>query len=179
MKRIIFMLVLAMSAGALFAQSVPGFPMTKKEKRKAEQEKQYQLNKEMLENRDFVLEADYLQNKYGHRFLVNSNINFVAVDSTTAIIQIGSDYRVGANGVGGVTAKGKITRWVLKENTKQKTFYLSINVMTPIGIYDLHFSIDSSGRATAMLSGLSPGELTFEGNMVPYSESAVYEGMSL
>ena len=39
----------------------------------------------MLDNKDFVLESDFLQDRYGNRILVNSTINFVAVDSTDAI----------------------------------------------------------------------------------------------
>ena len=133
----------------------------------------------MLENRDFVLEANYLQDRFGNRRMVNSVINFVAVDSATAIIQVGSDYRNGPNGVGGVTAKGKITKWQLTEDKKSISFYLTINVLTSIGIYDLHFSIGLWGSSTVRLSGLSAGQLTFEGNLVPYSESSVYEGRSL
>ena len=180
MKKIFFILLLAMSSSVLFAQKADDHSsMTRKEKREAELEKQYQLNKQMLENKDFVLQANYLQNKYGRRFFVNSTINFVAVDSTTAVIQVGSDFRLGPNGVGGVTAKGKITHWKLTENEKQKSFNLTINVMTSIGIYDLQFSIGSSGYATASLTGLTAGHLTFEGELVPYSQSSVYEGQSL
>ncbi|MDD4968542.1 MAG: DUF4251 domain-containing protein [Paludibacter sp.] len=179
MKKIIIILLLAIPGIGLLAQKkAANSPVTKVEKQDSDLEKQYQLNKYMLENRDFVLEADYLQNRYGRRSVVNSTINFVAVDSTTAIIQIGSDFRVGSNGVGGVTAKGKITSWKLTENTKNMTFNLYLNVMTNIGIYDLYFSISSSGKSTALLTGLTAGQLTFEGDLVPHSESSVYEGFS-
>ena len=180
MKKTIIILLLAFASGVLFAQqSGQRVMLTAKEKKDSIAESQYQLNKYMLENRDFVLEANYLQDRRGNRRIVNSTINFVAIDSTTAIIQVGSDYRNGPNGVGGVTAKGKITRWVLTENKKQKSFNLSINVMTSIGFYDLFFSIGSWGESTARLTGLSAGELTFEGNVEPYSASRVYEGRSL
>jgi hypothetical protein len=152
---------------------------TGKEKRKAEMEKQYEMTKQMLLTRNFVLEADHLQDRYGNRVIVSSTINFLAVDSATAIIQIGSDSGVGPNGVGGITAKGNIGRWKLKENKKQKSFDLSINVTTSIGIYDLNFMIGPMGNATARLTGLRAGQLTFEGDLVPYTESAVYEGRSL
>ena len=178
MKKIIFILFMAITTTGLVAQEVHSTSMTKKEKRQAEQEQQYQLNRQMLENRNFVLEADYLENKYGHRFLVNSTINFVAVDSATAVIQVGSDYRPGKNGVGGVTAKGSITHWALKEDTKHKTFYLTVNVMSSIGIFDVRFTIDSNGHTTALLTGMGPGRLTFDGNLVPHSQSSTYEGQS-
>lgn len=179
MKRIVFILMLFITTPVLSVWGVDSTPLTKKEKKEAELEKQYQLNKYMLENKDFVLQADYLENKYGHRFIVNRSINFVAVDSTIAVIQVGSDAaRLGANGVGGVTAKGNITRWKLKENKKQRTFYLSMSVMTSIGIYDLQFTIGPSENSSALLTGLTAGQLTFDGELLPHSESSVYEGES-
>lgn len=152
---------------------------TGNEKEYVEEKNQYQSYKDMIENRDFVLEADYLQDRHGNRAFVSNTINFVAVDSTTAIIQVGSNYRIGPNGVGGVTAKGKITSWKLSENEKDETFTLFTTVLTPIGIYDLQFFIGSSGNSTVRLTGLTLGELTFEGDVVPYSQSSVYEGQSL
>lgn len=180
MKRIIIILILAFLSNVILAQTGDKNPAaTRKEKRNAEIEEQFQLNKSMLENRDFVLEADRLLDKRGNTFIVNSTINFVAVDSATAVIQIGSNYRLGPNGVGGVTAKGKITNWKLTENKKQKSFNLTINVMTTIGIYDLSFMIGPLNSATATLTGLRAGQLTFEGRLIPYTESSVYEGQSL
>ncbi len=179
MKRLIVLLGFVVSASFLFAQGVDENNLTKKEKRNAETAKQYEITKNMLENRDFVLQTDYLQDRYGNRFFVSSNINFVAVDSTMATIQVGSNFRMGPNGVGGVTAKGEITKWELTANDKNKTFGLSINVMTPIGIYDLYFSIGASGGGTATLTGLSSGRLTFDGNLVPWENSSVYVGQHL
>ena len=177
MKKIVAILLMSILSTALFAQD--GASLSKKEKRQIELEKQYQQTKLLLESKSFVLETDFLQDKYGNRAFVSSTINFVAVDSTDAVIQIGSDFRVGPNGLGGVTAKGKITKWELKENEKRKNFNLSINVMTAIGIYDLRFSIGSSGSASALLTGLRRGQLTFDGDLVPMDESIVYEGQSI
>ncbi len=168
--------VLAVFANMAFAGGQN--EMSNKAKKEAKAEKDYQLTKQMLENKNFVLESDFLQDRYGNRVFVNSTINFVAVDSAEAVIQIGSNYRMGYNGVGGITAKGRITNWELKED-KRHNFTLSMNVMTSIGMYDLHFSISSSGRATARLTGLRPGQLTFDGDLVPIEESRVYEGRSI
>jgi len=180
MKRLILFFGLIISASILFAQgNDENATLTKKEKRNAELEKEFQLTKSMLENKDFVLETDYLQDRYGNRVLVNSTINFVAVDSTEAIIQIGSNFRIGPNGVGGVTAKGKITKWELTENQKSKAFTLSMNVMTTIGIYDLVINIGASGRGSATLTGMRSGRLTFDGNLVPWEESSVFVGQHL
>lgn len=180
MKKLIIFLILVISSGLIYGQGTDEkVPMTKKEMRHAEFEKQYQLTKSMLENKEFVLESDYLQNRYGFRIPVNSSINFVAIDSTTAIIQTGSNFWNGPNGVGGVTAKGQITKWDLTENAKNKSFNLRINVMSNIGIYDLNFSISPSTGATADLTGLRAGRLTFDGELVPWSQSSIFVGQHL
>lgn len=180
MKRLVIFFGLIISASILFAQGNDDNQMlTRKEKRNAETEKNFQLTKSMLENKDFVLETDYLQDRYGNRILVNSTINFVAVDSTEAIIQIGSNFRIGPNGVGGVTTKGRITKWELTENQKNKAFTLSMNVMTTIDIYDLFINIGASGRGTATLTGMRSGRLTFDGNFVPWEKSSVFVGQHL
>lgn len=180
MKRFVVIFALIISVSIIFAQgNDENAVLTKKEKRNAELEKEFQLTKSMLENKDFVLETDYLQDRYGNRVLVNSTINFVSVDSTEAIIQIGSNFRIGPNGVGGVTAKGRINKWELTEDMKRKAFTLRMNVMTAIGIYDLFINISASGRGTATLTGMRSGRLTFDGELVPWEKSSVYVGQHL
>ncbi len=180
MKKLVLIFVLALSTSLIFAQETnQDSTLTKKEKRKAELERQYQLTKDMIENRDFVLESDYLVNRYGYRVPVSPNINFVKVEPNQAVIQIGSNWRVGPNGVGGITAKGKITKWEVNENKKNKTFNVKMFVMTPVGMYDLNFSVRPDGQATARLSGNYSGHLTFDGDLVPTDESITYEGWSI
>ena len=152
--------------------------ISRKEKQAMEREHLFLSNKDILENSSFVLESDYLQNRYGYRIPVNSTLNFVMVNADEAVIQIGSNNGLGYNGVGGVTAKGRITKWELNENEKKKSFDLSMHVMTSIGMYEVNMSI-GLGMATARLSGLAPGNLTFSGEIVALNESIVYEGSSL
>ena len=179
MKKIALLVLLVVSSNLIFAQTKNDSIMSKKEKRKAKLEQQYKETKKLLDDKNFVLESDFLQSRHSVRYPVSSNLNFVKVDSSDVVIQIGSPGRFGPNGVGGVTAKGKITKWVLKEDEKRNTFYLSMNVMTPIGIYDVYMSIGSSGNAVARLTGLKPGELIFDGDLVALENSVVYEGRSL
>ncbi len=180
MKRLLFIFGFIISFNFIFAQgNDENSALTRKQKREAEFEKQYQLTRSMLENRNFVLESDFLQDRYGNRIFVSSVVNFVAVDSTTAIIQTGSNFRIGPNGVGGVTAKGMISKWELTENPKNKSFVLRMTVMTNIGFYDLFLTIGASGKASAQLTSLRSGRLTFDGDLVPWEESSVYVGQSL
>jgi len=180
MKRVIVVWVLILSTSLVFASgTVQDKVLSKKEKKEAESEEQYALTKSMIENKDFVLESNSLDNRYGYRFNVSPSINFVKVENNEAVIQIGSNYRVGPNGVGGVTAKGKITSWKVTRNPDNKTFHIMMVVTTPIGIYDLLFNVRSGGQATARLSGIRSGHLTFSGYLVPVTDSGVYEGWSI
>ena len=181
MKKLVLILTAVFFMGGIYAQEkTDDKKAARQEKRKTAMEEQFKLTQAMLENKNFVLETDYLQNRHGYRFPVNSNINFIKVDSSTAVIQVGSSYGIGYNGVGGVTAKGTITNWNLKENAKKNSYSLSMSVMTPIGIYDLQFLIDpSSGQATARLTGMRSGSLTFDGKLIPNEVSRVYEGSSI
>lgn len=180
MKKLGLLLVLVLSASFVFATGTgQDKVLTKKEKRKAEQEAQYALTKSMIENRNFVLESDFLDNRYGYRFHVSPSINFVKVDNDEAVIQVGSNYTIGPNGVGGVTAKGKIASWKVTNNKDKKTYNIQMVVSTPVGMFDLFFNILPDGQASARLTGMYSGHLTFNGDMVPVDESGVYEGWSV
>ena len=177
LKLLLIVIVFSLSRNGVSAQ-MPQVELSRKEKRVEKKEFRHRMNKQMLENRSFVMESDFLQNRVGQRIHVSSLINFIRVDSDRAVIQIGSNNGLGHNGVGGVTAKGRITKWELKEDKKRRTFDLTMHVLTSIGVYDVNMSIGSFG-ATARLTGIRRGNLTFVGNLVALDESMVYEGQAL
>ncbi len=179
MKAIIKILTVLIIAGGFSASVYAGNLQdreAKKEARKAAIEKEYQQTARLLENRNFVLEADYLANRYGNRVPVTSNLNFIKVDSSEAVIQIGSPTGLGYNGVGGVTAEGRIGKWEVTQNPKKKSFQVYMNVMTPLGSYDIHFFIGANGYAQATLGGVTAGKLTYSGYVVPTESSRIYQG---
>ena len=181
MKKVVLLFVLAISTSLIFAQTTEqDSAMSRKEKRIAETAKLYQQTKELINNKDFVLESDYLRNRYGDRYMVSSVINFVKVQpDNVAVIQIGNNHSLGANGVGGITAKGKIIHWKVIPNEKNKSFFVRMTVSTPIGLYDVNFSISPAGSTTAQLTTAYGGRITFEGDVVPNDQSMVYEGTSI
>ena len=155
-----------------------------KEKRIAEkkqaEEAQKQLVNYLLENKRFVLEADYLSGNSGSRVPVNSTINFIIVDSARAVIQLGNGYGMGYNGLGGITVDGKISRYDLskKEGKRGVSYSLTIYIMSSLGQYDIHFWISQSGSADATISGNSYGRLTYSGDIVPIQKNRNYKGSS-
>jgi hypothetical protein len=184
MKKFVILLSLILSVSIISAQEMPKDTINKKEikkkkkeEREAKLQKQYEANYQMLFNRSFVLEANYIETD--RKYSVSPMLNFLLVDSTNSVLQIGSLYSIGYNGAGGSTAKGKITIYDLSKNDKNKTCSLKMSVNTMAGTFNVSFDITASGNASAWVSGMYFGMLVYDGYLVPLKESKVYIGGTL
>jgi len=185
MKWLSLILISLVLTGASFAQDNKTKKETKeetaqrkKEERKAETDKQFRQTDTLLTGKRFVLEAQFLKNTRGMRIPVTSDLNFIAIDSLSGIIQIGSPQRVGYNGVGGITEEGRILSWKIVKNDKKKNFYITMTIQCKFGVYDIGMNVNCDGYAYANLTGMRYGSLGFEGNLVPREGSTVYKGQS-
>lgn len=189
MKRSILLLIAIITGIVCFSQEEQQLSKKeqrriKKEQQKADREKadieKRELVQLMLEARQFVLEADYVGDQTGQREPVSRNINFVAVDSAQATLQLGSYHGVGLNGVGGITVDGRVTKYELKtrEGKKGNSYYLLIFITSSLGNYDISLNISSSGNADATVRGTVSGQLRYYGELVPPGLSRVYKGRS-
>lgn len=77
-----------------------------KEARRTEMDANFRYLDTLIQRKDFVLKADFLENQYGDRVPVTSALNFIRVNSSNAVLQTGSNIRLGNNGVGGITTQG-------------------------------------------------------------------------
>jgi len=153
--------------------------LSRAEKKEAKRDRQYfnfQVLDTILQNRSFVLEADYLENGYGFRSPVLSSLNFIMVNSPKAVLQTGSSSYDGYNGVGGVTAEGQISGLKIVKDEKKLNFFLRFTVVTDIGIYDVSMNISSDRLARATITGLTPGKLVYDGRIESLYDSGVYKG---
>lgn len=148
----------------------------KKEIRKAQLTRNFYLIDSLLNARKFVLEANYLRNRYGDRIPVTSAINFIRIDKAKGILQTGSDYSLGYNGVGGVTAEGNLGKWSVHSDAKRMVHTLRFSILTNLGNYDVVMIVRADAHATATITGLGPGSLTWEGYLVTLSNSRIYKG---
>jgi hypothetical protein len=148
----------------------------RKEVRKAQMDANFYILDSLLNAKSFVLEADFLQNQYGDRIPVVSNLNFIKLDGTSAILQTGNNTGIGYNGVGGVTAEGNIASWELSKDPKKLTYWLRFSLLTQIGQYDIFMTVNSDNHATATISGLGPGKLTWDGHLATVNNSRVFKG---
>ncbi|KPL17074.1 MAG: hypothetical protein AMS26_02205 [Bacteroides sp. SM23_62] len=152
-----------------------------KEQRKAEKtaemERMAEVTNFMVNQHQFVLEADYLSNKYGTRVPVSPIINFVLIDSLTGTVQFGSAETIGYNGVGGATVDGKITKYEYSVIGKKEDAYsIKLIFMSSIGTYDITLMVNSQGYADASIRGNWSGQLNYHGKLVPLTLSRVYKG---
>jgi hypothetical protein len=153
--------------------------LSKEEKKQAKKDQDYynfQVVDTMVQNKSFVLEADYLENQYGIRRPVQSLLNFIELDSVNAVLQTGSNLTAGSNGVGGATAEGSISGLKVTKNAKNLTFFLRFTIVSNIGIYDVAMTIYSNKNARAEISGLSRGRLIYDGHITNLWESRAYKG---
>jgi hypothetical protein len=153
-----------------------------KENRKLEREQEKEnmiaLTRFMIESHRFVLEADFLSDKYGSRVPVSPTINFIKIDSTDCTLQLGSAFTVGYNGVGGTTLDGRVIRYEYNKTGKKKTNYqIRMTIMTAVATYDVFLNSTQDGYADANIRGNWSGQLNYHGKLVPLNMSKVFKGM--
>lgn len=176
-------MILVINSASLSAQSKSDERKQRKAERKAQAELQEKVLFTLLDsavaNRNWVLEANRLQGKYGSTVNVSSSINFVAVEGEKAFIQLGSNSGMGNNGVGGITIDGTVSTYKLTKDPKSG-YTIKINVMSAIGIYDVLIRTNNTGlQSTAEVRSNRGGRVSYLGELVPKQNSRVYKGQSV
>jgi hypothetical protein len=147
-----------------------------KEARQAEKQLNFQAIDTLLQNKGFIIEANTLQNASGDIINVTPSLNFIKVDSDNAVLQTGSNISIGDNGVGGITTQGRISQYKIGKNIKKLTHYVQFTVSSDIGFFDVYMIIGADSFTRATITGLGPGRLTYQGQMVAIYNSGVYKG---
>jgi hypothetical protein len=186
MKRIATLLALVvLPVAGLLAQDIKELKhQEKKELRKKEQQQydstSYANAIEALSAQTWVLEAYMLRGKRGNTFQVNSTLNFVMVNKGKGTVQLGSPYRAGYNGLGGITVEGNISGYKLETdkhgNVSVRFMVVGIGINAEIFI---NLNVNSN-RAEADISPNTWGRrITYIGNIIPLEDSNVFKGMPL
>ena len=161
-----------------YGQDIKPDKQDRKAAKRAEAAANFEVINSMLVHKDFVVTADVLENRYGDRINVIPGLNFIKVDSVNAVLQTGSGSGIGYNGVGGVTAEGKINRWEIVRNYKTLSYYLHFNIETSLGNYDVSMTLNSDNNVRATITGITPGELIYDGHIEPVHRSGIYKGQN-
>lgn len=158
------------------SQDIKQTRQEQKEARRAEMNANFQYLDTLIQRKDFVLKADFLENQYGDRVPVTSALNFIRVNSSNAVLQTGSNIRLGNNGVGGITTQGGIQRWKIVKDFKHLSYSLQFGVTTNIGFYDVSMMIGADNHFRATISGLTRDKLIYDGHIESVNNSNIYKG---
>lgn len=148
-----------------------------KKQAKAEEEARFQMAKEAMKQKNFVLQANQVYDRYGNTAQVTNNINFVKLDGDKCVVQLGFEGIVGYNGVGGITLDGKISDYKLTEN-EHGGMVMSFNVQGSMIQAAVRVNLNGSGDwADANVRSQTENiEIKFRGNLLPGDLSSVFQG---
>jgi hypothetical protein len=104
-------------------------------------------------------------------------VNFIKVESPKAVLQTGSSYSAGSNGVGGATAVGAIENFKVVKNFKSLSYIVSFTIMTNIGVYDILMNISSDTNAVATIRGLDGERLSWDGHFKNIYDANFFQGL--
>jgi len=180
MKMVNLFFVLGFFLISLFSnsQDIKLTRQERKEVRKAQLDANFNILDSLLNAKNFVLEADYLQNNFGVRIPVLSTLNFIKIGGSKGVLQTGSALSMGYNNVGGVTAEGNIGAWEINKNIKKLSYTLHFSLLTQIGHYDVFMMVNSDNNASATITGLGPGQLTWVGHLETIDNSRIFKGQN-
>ena len=183
-KYSILLILIFLISTSLFAQEMEGKQKLTKEQRKELRKQKTLENKQkiidLLNSQQWIIEANTVYDRYNQSYQLNPTINFVGVDNKDAALQLGFDGVVGWNGVGGVTIDGTVTSYKVNEGKGNSSPSVSLRFSgRGTGSANIHVTVNSSGNATARVNGDFGSRITFQGQLVPVSESVVYKGQSL
>ena len=175
----LLLMTLLVSLSALtYAQDRKLSRKERKEIEKAQLQRNFYVIDSLLTERSFVLEADYLQDTYGTRVPVTSNINFIKVDRDKGVLQTGNTMYVGYNGLGGTTAEGSVGKWKINKDFRNMSYNVQFYISSNLGHYDVSLSVNAANYATATITGLGPGKLSWVGHLVTVDNSRAFKGMT-
>ena len=193
MKKVLFVaaLLLVCFSVTMNAQTKKEERAAKREALKKEREARRAIEAQMdsvaymkavsaLEEGEFVLEANNVTFPNGLVRFVSSNTNYVQMDNGEGVVQTAFSnftYSPGPNGLGGVTVEGKISSPTLNKD-KDGNVYYTFNIQgIAISATVLISLTAGTNNACAQISpNFNGNNMTMTGNLVPISESDVFQG---
>lgn len=135
----------------------------------------------LLKGEHFVFQSDYFIGPNGYSHIVDPSLNFLSVNGSNAIVQLGLDGMVGSNGVGGVTARGSVLDYNFDQGKNLNSMVVDAD-MNLIGTgfpkyVHLDVSDDGTGRMTLQLG--NGRSLTMYGQVVSQKKASIFVGQSI
>ena len=151
----------------------------RKEREKKEQAALYEVAKQMINDSSFIIPVDRIVLKGGVSANVVSTINFIKIYKSNGVLQIAPTHStsLGANGLGGITMNGNITKYEI--NDKGKKMYLAVYLKDTLGHAIMNISLYGGSNVTVDVSGMYSGPaFTMYGTINPLGDVHIFEGSS-
>lgn len=129
----------------------------------------------LMKEKTYALEATMLRDRYNTYNVLQDN-NFIKVDGNEIIIQTANINRMGTNGLGGITVRGQLISYDVKELDNNVSANMTVSTFA-LGTININISVNSAGNATADLRGNFGLQATFIGDFAPINDLRQYEGI--
>jgi len=175
-KLFIVCLILITGVTGVYAQDKKESKTAKKEAEKIMLTANFYAQDTLINLREFVLEADYLQGRRGQLVSVSRNINYVKVLHGKGTIQTGSNTAIGFNALGGVTTEGNISNYKVTGNTKSLTHRITFDLISSLGVFNIVINVMANNTASATITSTDSTFLTWKGELVALFNTKVFKG---
>lgn len=129
-----------------------------------------------IQNGYFVLQARQVRNSYGqYEMGLNDNSNFLLMQGDKGIFQVAfNNMSAGANGLGGVTLHGRISKMDIKGDKKGNAIITYNMIGRRMNAYVTITLFKGSDQAVAIIDPtLGRGQITLRGRLVPYRNDEI------
>jgi len=129
-----------------------------------------------IQNGYFVLQATQVRNSYGHYEMgLNDNSNFLLMQGNKGIFQVAfNNISAGANGLGGVTLHGRISKLDIRGDKKGNAIITYTMIGRNMNAYVTITLFKGSDQAIATIDPtFGHGQITLRGRLVPYQNDEI------
>lgn len=139
----------------------------------------YQAALMALREGSWVLEANNVNFANGITRFVSSSTNYIGCDDGDGTIQTAfTNFTYSPNGLGGVTLQGDIFNVHMSMDKDGNAYYnFSIQGSSISATVNLTLTAGTNQASAMVLSNFGGQTITFDGYLVPYGQSTVFEGM--
>lgn len=133
-----------------------------------------------LKEGSWVLEANNLNFSNGVMRFVSSSTNYVSCDGGEGVIQTAySNFTYSPNGLGGVTVQGDVSGVQMSVDKDGNVYYnFAIQGSAVSATVSLTLTAGTNQASATVNPNFSGQSLTFDGYLVPYDQSTVFQGMT-
>ena len=133
-----------------------------------------------LTSGNWVLEADNVVFRNGMLRYVSANTNYVAIQNGEGTVQTAfNNFVYSPNGLGGVTVQGQVSDQKISRDKDGNVFMnFSIFGGSISATLNLTLTVGTNEASIYVSPKFNGNTLTMNGNLVPYDEATVFEGIS-